>query len=331
MSHRSTVVIVIVLAAIIAGVVLFVTSSPSSDNQAKPQPLDGVSAQPSTKDAGTEPKSVVPPPPTPAYKPPAVHNPALASFVNRESKDERVTGDIHVRLPKVEHPDDIKAVAGVLLDTKDDDTVRHEAANLLRRSGYAGLTTDLLTVLHNPEEKERFRSFAVQHLWSQAEKAQGDERSKIGDELHACLGDKHTAVRREALLALVRLNDPVGTETALKWFREAKPETEGVLDLCIRVIRERDLREHLPAIRKLITSTNEDAARQAMVTVALWGDQDSRPLIEEAVKSTRPLVKRAADAALKKLDLAKATPPQPVTKEGEGPKSGGTEQEKSRF
>jgi HEAT repeat protein len=255
--------------------------------------------------------------PVPAkYVPPVVHNPALAAFVNRESQDERVTADIHVRLPKVEHPDDVKAVVSVLLDTQDDDTVRHEAANLLRRSNYPGLTADLLTVLQNPDEKERFRAFVTQHLWSQAEGAQVEARAQIVGELHDCLTDRHTAVRREALLALVRLNDPAGTETALKWFAEAKPETSGVMDLCIRVIRERDLREYLPAVRALIKSPNEDAARQAMVTVGQWGDQESRPLLEDAAKSTRPLLKRAADAALKKLDQARTNPTQPDNNKG---------------
>jgi hypothetical protein len=307
---------VIVIAAILAGVVLYLTSSSSPDRQTRTTPTRDAPSQPDTGEAKEKGSSEGKATPPPAYIPPAVHDPVLKAFVDRESKEHRVTGDIHVRLPKVTHPDDIKAVAGVLLDTKDNDTVRHEAANLLRRSNYAGLTQDLLTVLRKPEEKERFRSFVVQHLWSQARDRQ-DERPRIVDELHACLEDRHVAVRRDALLALVRLEDQAGVETALKWFGDAKPESEGVQDLCVRVIRERDLREHLPAIRKLIGSPNEDAARQAMVTVGQWGDRESRPLLEEAAKSTRPLVKRAADAALKKLDQDKAAPPQsPAVEEG---------------
>jgi HEAT repeat protein len=63
------------------------------------------------------------------------------------------------------------------------------------------------------------------------------------------------------------------------------------------------LREYLSAIRNLIKSSpnNEDVICQAMFTVGQWGDQESRPLLEEAAKSSRPLVKRAANTALKKL------------------------------
>jgi len=242
------------------------------------------------------------------YAPPVTHSPELAQFVNREAEN-RVTADISTRLPKVEHPADVKAVVGVLLDTQDDDTVRHEAANLLRRSGYAGLTDDLLKILNNPNEKERFRSFVVQHLWSQAEKAAPAERVKITDVLHVSLADRHTAVRREALLALVRMKDPQGFETALKWLDDPSPEMDALRDLCVRVVREQNLREHLPRVRQLLRSPNDDVKRQAMVTVGDWGDQGSRPALEEAAKSDKPLVKSAATAALKHLDAAKAKAP----------------------
>jgi hypothetical protein len=41
------------------------------------------------------------------------------------------------------------------------------------------------------------------------------------------------------------------------------------------------------------------------------GDQDSRPALEEAAKSDKPLVKCAATAALKRVDAAKAQRPSP--------------------
>ena len=242
------------------------------------------------------------------YVPPSTHNPELARFVNREAEG-RVTPDLSTRLPKVQHPDDVKAVVSVLLDTQDDDTVRHEAASLLHRSNYAGLTDDLLKVLNNPAEKERFRSFVVQHLWSQTEKAKPAEKARITEVLHASLADRHTAVRREALLALVRLKDPQGVETALKWLDDPSPDRDAVRDLGVRVVREQNLREHLPRIRELLRSPNDDVKRQAMVTVGEWGDQESKPALEEAAKSDKPLVKSTATAALKRLDEAKARAP----------------------
>ena len=79
-----------------------------------------------------------------------------------------------------------------------------------------------------------------------------------------------------------------------------------MLDLCVRIVREQNLREHLPRIRELLRSANDDVKRQAMVTVGDWGDEESRPLLEEAAKSGKPLVRSAAAAALKRLDAAKA-------------------------
>jgi len=236
-------------------------------------------------------------------------DPELASFVDRRSTAPRVTADQPTRLRRVKYPQDFPAVVSVLLDTSDDDTVRHEAAELLRRSGYPGLTDVLIKVLNNPEEKERFRSWAMQHLGVNARSGTEAERGRIFPLLHAALADRHTAVRREALLALVRVKDPQGVETALKWLDDPSPDMDAVRDLCVRVVREQNLREHLPRIRELLRSPNDDVKRQAMVTVGEWGDEESRPLLEEAAKSGNPLVKSAATAALKRLDQAKQAPP----------------------
>jgi HEAT repeat protein len=83
---------------------------------------------------------------------------------------------------------------------------------------------------------------------------------------------------------------------------------DAVRDLCIRLVREQNLREHLPRVRELLRSPNDDVKRQAMVTVGEWGDEESRPALEEAAKSHKPLVKSAATAALRRLDAARARP-----------------------
>ena len=293
----------IVAAVGIAVCLLCWRSAPEGDDEAVKVNADAGKTSDSTSPTeASKPATVVP------YVPPVTHSPELARFVNRDAA-ERVTGDIQVRLPKIVHPDDVRAVVGVLLDTQDNDTVRHEAANLLRRSGYAGLTDDLLKVLNNPEEKERFRSFVVQHLWLQTKDAKPGETARITAVLHSSLADRHTAVRREALLALVRMKDPQGVETALKWLHDPSPEMDAVRDLCVRIVREQNLREQLPRVRDLLRSPNDDVKRQAMVAVGEWGDEESRPVLEEAAKSDKPLVKSAATAALKRLDAAKHAPP----------------------
>jgi len=118
---------------------------------------------------------------------------------------------------------------GTLLDPQKDDTKRNEVANSLRESGYKGLTEDLITVLDNPDEKARFRSFAVQHLYNNYADAGESEKQKIREVLYKSLKDRHVKVRREALLALVRIGDPKGKETAVKWLTDK--DKDNVRDL----------------------------------------------------------------------------------------------------
>jgi hypothetical protein len=59
----------------------------------------------------------------------------LAAVVNREATGQRVFNDMTARFPRVTSARDLAAVVGVLKDSQDDDTVRHEAVSLLARSG----------------------------------------------------------------------------------------------------------------------------------------------------------------------------------------------------
>ena len=108
----------------------------------------------------------------------------------------------------------------------------HRNTNLLRRSGYEKLTDDLIEVLNRPEEKARFRAFCVQHLWQSARKAGPEDTERIRRALHRALEDRDVPVRRDALLALVRMEDPLGRETAVAWLGDE--DAEDVRDLAIR-------------------------------------------------------------------------------------------------
>jgi hypothetical protein len=269
--------------------------------------------------------------------PPTFTDPALAEFVNKNSKLPRVTADQTARLPAIRNPADIPAVVAVLLDTSDDDTVRHEAAELLRRSHYAGLTEALIKVLQNPAERERFRSWAVQHLGTNALHAQitlaGNnafpgpegavstaqrERAQAEQELlttvpvlHTALTDRHDKVKCEALLALQRLGDPKALPTAEEWLAAPEAARDPVRHLAIRVVREAAVakpalkEKHLPRMRELAGHTDESIRRFAIVTLGEWRDLPSRPLLEAAAKEGSPLVKSAAQAVLRRLNAAK--------------------------
>jgi HEAT repeat protein len=137
------------------------------------------------------------------------------------------------------------------------------------------------------------------------EKAGPDEGAKIGSGLHEALSDRHIPVRREALLALVRMRDRKGEETAVEWLTSDK--AEGVRDAAIRCVRELDLREHIPTIRKHLHDENEVVRISAIVTLSQWGDEESRPAIEEAAKAKSFRLRRCAEMALKRLDQAART------------------------
>ena len=91
----------------------------------------------------------------PAYEAPRTTARELTALVDRDA-GRRVTPDIATRIPFVRHEEDVPAVVSVLLDAEDDDTARHEAAALLRRSGYPGLTEASGRL---PVTTTRFREF----------------------------------------------------------------------------------------------------------------------------------------------------------------------------
>lgn len=244
----------------------------------------------------------------PGYKAPPTTDLALAPMVNRRFRtEERLRPDITSSVAVIKYPEDVKVMVGVLKDTKDTDDVRNETINLLRRSKYAGLTADLLDILNNPAEKERFRGFVAQHLGIQADMVQPDERAKIIGVLQNALSDRDLSVRREALLALVRMLDPKGLETAVSILNDKGDESAPMRDLAVRCIRDQNLREHLPRLRELASDPNEAVQIAALVTLSEWGDSQSKPLFEKAAHSESLRLKRAGEAALNRLVAASKT------------------------
>ena len=288
---------ILIALALVAVVVVVLTMvhwhSDNEEQQSKPSPSKSlVSEAPSRVPEGTESTKL----PKAAYTPPAVLDTQLIALVNR-NEPNRVTADITTRFPRVKHSEDIPAVRAVLLDTNDGDTERNEVANLLRRTNYKGLTEDLISILNNPAEGPRFRSWCIQHLWMNHEKADAEEQQKIHETLLQAMEDRHLPVRREALLALHRLGDPKALAMAVQWLNGK----EGVRDLAIRVIRERNLREYIETIRNYARDPDPVVRIAAIVTLSQWGDQASRPAFQEAAASDIPRLQRAGRLALQKL------------------------------
>lgn len=211
---------------------------------------------------------------------PSDASPALRAFVD-PSADNRLPVDLQYQIPKVSDAGSVAAVVAVLRDRDEGDTIRHEAANLLRRSEYAELEQVLLECLQHPEETERFRSWAVQHLFAVFEARKGKDPQGALTIMQPLLADPAPAVRREALLSLHRLELPGGPDTvatAATWL--ADPATA---DLALRIIRESDARQYLPQVRALLTdqTATQPTTIAAIVTLSQWQDLESLPALQE--------------------------------------------------
>jgi len=224
----------------------------------------------------------------------------LATFLDKTKPvEERIPLDITSAIPQIQNAEALSLVARVLRDSSECDLVRNEAANLLWRSRYAGLTDDLIEVLNNPQESPRFRSFCVQHLRTNNKLMNPEEFEKIKAVLRTLLDDRDVPVRREVLLALVRMGDPLGQETAVKWLLDQNDS--NTRDLAIRCVHDLNMKEYIPTIRKYLYDPDEVIRIAAIVALSQWGDEESRPAFEAAAKSDTVRLQRAGQAALTRL------------------------------
>lgn len=224
---------------------------------------------------------------------------ALATFLDADAEG-RVTADLVERLPALTEPSHIAAVTAMLRDADEEDTVRNEAINLLRRSGCAALPEVLLSLLDQPGEQERFRSFVVQHLGVELAACSDPMLgSRLSGRLRLALQDAQPAVRREAFLALSQVQDAAVED--LLGADPSSPRHAGMRDLAIRLLVERDRREALPAVRALADDPDEATRIAAIHALGAWRDETSRPILEAARDAGQERTRRAATLALRAL------------------------------
>jgi HEAT repeat protein len=284
-------------------------ASPSSESKPEPAATQSISdlAKPEVVKAYVA--APKPHQPDRRYVPPAVRDKNLQTLVNRYAEN-RVAGDISARIPEA-LPEDFPALLKVLQDSEDDDTVRHEVANLPRRSKCPGLPQSLLQVLDNPAEQPRFRSFAMRHLGGVAADMDAAARQTLLARIQAALADKHYQVRSQALQNLLRLKDPQAGQTAAKWLTDYPPagsdslEKSTLVKQAIECVHDLDLKEHLPAIRKYARDPDIIIARAAIVALADWRDAESLPVMQAAADSKDPLLSRCGKAALERMATGK--------------------------
>jgi hypothetical protein len=226
----------------------------------------------------------------------------------------------HVRLKPLvdgtvialDRPADVALMRRILLDSSDEDTVRNEAANRLAAAWTPGLGADLARVLDQAGEGERFRSFAAQHLglaWQRAQAAGTAEAATLRSRLTACVHDRHYAVRREALLALVRGGDAGGLAEAARLLAAddaGDPAVPAMRDLALRIAGETRRVDAREQVRRFLRHADATVRAAALIAAGQLGDAASRPLIAAAVQDADRQVAGAARTALAMLDGAAA-------------------------
>lgn len=243
---------------------------------------------------------------TPAYVAPIVKDPHLAVFVNRlSSVNDRLFDDMASFLPSITTPVDIAAVRFVLHDKSEIDVIRHEAANLLVRSNTAGLDMDFITIAEDPRDGDRFRGWAVQHLSTLLVESQETYLS-AGNRLRRFLGDGPIEVRREALLGLARLNDPVAKQTALHWLRTTPAVPDSLIETSLRSLSEMDPSEIVGPATLYVVHPSETVRVAAIVALGESTDPTALAVLERVARDPKTTLRaqRAAAGAKSRIEAA---------------------------
>jgi hypothetical protein len=317
MSKRSAAVLLVVLLAVIAGgaiamIALRSNAQPGASAVRTPDPSitttpTSAPAAPHDHEAAARPK---PAPTMPrleiigevhrhiALAPPTGSTPgavqvdadALARFCAAGPTHERMPGNLSTLIPAVDQPEDIAAIANVARDTKDDDTIRNEALNILRRSQVTGLADLCWALLKIETETERIRGFFAQHL------SACDDSLAI-PRLRILLADPHATVRREALAGLVRRDD-----RALDPHLADLMQRPDTADLAIEAAVQWNRRDLVAEVRRLAAHPEEPIRIAALLALGTWQDEASRGVIEAAASDPTARIQRAGVRAKTLLD-----------------------------
>ncbi len=161
---------------------------------------------------------------------------------------------------------------------------------------------ELLRSVADPAQAVAERTRAIQYLAAHAATPAGSKDERILPALCRALQDKHAAVRSEALNQLTRLKHPDAGETAVKWLAEDSANDRGLAIRCIKSLGRKD---QIPALRKLLAADDADVRVEAMIALANWGDEESRPIFEAAAQEDSPRIRTTGEQALAKLDAWK--------------------------
>lgn len=234
-----------------------------------------------------------------------IENPHLRRFVDRRCNQSRVPPDISSQIPTVSLPREVDAVIGVLRDRLDDDSVRHEAAELLRRSEYNQLYQELFAILESSLESDRFRSWSAQHLGVLVnnDAVNSETKEVIAAKLNTVrVKDTGILLKRESLWALLCMHDPISVSETIRVLENPQSTDVRMLDLYVRGAHRLELKGSLVNIRKLASESKSEAVCLASIQALVhWNDQESIPSMKTLENSGSFPVRNAAHVALSKL------------------------------
>jgi HEAT repeat protein len=253
----------------------------------------------------------------PTYLPPVVTLDVLRPVVDRRLK-ESVRLQALQNLPVTAEPTwkDLAALYHVLDDVHDSDTIRHEVAMLLRNRHDPALADALRKILTDPEEHERFRFFATQHLgelFAAARLCNEVQAKVLRDDLRRLLADdRHAQVRRQALLSLGGDKDAMALATMTSVLEAA--EDGPLVETAMRLVVLHRQEPLYPQLRRRAYAEDPFIRRRAMACLGELRDEASRTAFERAAADQDQELAEAGRQALQRL--AGTTPsPSPIIKE----------------
>jgi HEAT repeat protein len=127
------------------------------------------------------------------------------------------------------------------------------------------------------------------------------------ERMRKLMEDRHTPVRREALLYLTRKNDPAAQAFIAQTFGTNDSAQRPYLDLAIHSALNLNQKEYLPQIRSLAQDRDLTIRIAALYVLGQWQDQPSKPLFEQASQDEDPAIKNAGAMALQSLTKNNST------------------------
>lgn len=159
----------------------------------------------------------------------------------------------------------------------------------------------LIQLLDEKEEKDRFKSYIIQHLGVSLKNIQdAKEKENIQKVLKKYMEGDSDILKGEAYLALLEVKD----ENAIKFLKDNIKLGNDVilLKLSIRYAFLLGLTDQMAEVRKYLKHENKVIQMTAIHYLGQWKDKESEATIKELSNSTDSQIKESAILAIKMIN-----------------------------